>query len=146
MLTTMLIPSLTLGQATQWRKGYSEDSSVDGAQSVEDYLATVLTTRLQLATQLHRTTEAGKVRTATFRGGMDAQKDVSQDVELSMEGQSFSVAAADNTTQVSGFVGTSFTFAHSDTLALTLDGELTFTGHQADDLGGTVNAGIRARF
>lgn len=142
--TAMLIPSFTLGQASQWRKGYSESGTA--GQSIEDYLAMVLNARLQLAGQLKRATASGVFLTATIRGGLDAQKDVSQNVVLTMLGKSFSVNSASDALRVGGFLGANISLAQSDTLAFTLDGELTFAGHNADELGGTFNAGVVARF
>lgn len=144
--SAVLIPSATLGYAAQWRKGYSEDMSVDGAMSVEDYVAAVLTARLQLATQISRSTNSDMAWTAAFRGGIDLQKDVSQDVELTMLDTALSADAGPDELQLGGFLGANLAMMLSDTFALTIDGELTFSGHNADALGGTLNAGIRARF
>lgn len=140
----MLIPSLMLSQATQWRKGYSESET--GAQSIQDYLATVLSARLQLAAQIHRITPSGISLAATVRGGVEAEKDVSQDVELTMLGESFSVEAASDAAQIGGFLGADITIAKSNRLSLTLEGEFTFAGYNADELGGKLNAGIQAKF
>lgn len=144
--SAVFIPSATLGYATQWRKGYTEDASIEGAISVESYIASVLTARLQLATQMGLSAVSGMGWTAAFRGGIDVQKDVSQDVEFTMLSTALSADAGPDDIQVGGFVGGNITLAHSDTIAFTLDSELTFAGHQTDQIGGTINAGIRARF
>ncbi|MFK8035361.1 MAG: autotransporter domain-containing protein [Hyphomicrobiales bacterium] len=144
--SAVFIPSATFGYATQWRKGYTEDASVDGAMSVEDYMASILTARLQLATQMSRSTASGMGWTAAFRGGVDLQKDISQDVEFTMLSTALSADAGPDDTQLGGFLGLNLAIAQSDTIAFTLDGEMTFAGHNADEVGGSLNAGIRARF
>lgn len=144
--SAVFIPSATFGYATQWRKGYSEDASVEGAMSVEDYMASALTARLQLATQMNRSTASGMGWTTALRGGIDLQKDVSQDVEFTMLGTALSADAGPDDMQVGGFLGLNLAITHSDTIAFTLDGEMTFAGHNTSQIGGTLNAGVRARF
>lgn len=139
-----LIPSIMLGQATQWREGYSESGT--GAQSIEDYLVTVLSARMQLAGQIQHITSSGIVVMTTVRAGLDAEQDVSEDVDLSLLGTSFSVEAASDAVQLGGFLGANLTLAQNDTLAFSLEGELNFEGHNADEFGGQLTAGVRAQF
>lgn len=142
--TAKLIPSLMLGHATQWREGYSESGT--GAQSIEDYLVTVLNARLQLAGQIQHITQSGSVVMTTVRAGLDAEQDLSEDVDLSLLNNSFSVEAANDAIQLGGFLGANLTLAQNDTLAFTLEGELNFASHNADEFGGLITAGVRAQF
>lgn len=142
--TAKLIPSIMLGQATQWREGYSESGT--GAQSIEDYLVTVLSARLQLAGQIQRVTSSGIVVMTTVRAGLDAEQDISENVDLRLLGSSFSVESASEALQFGGFLGANLTLAQNDTLAFSLEGELNFAGHNADEFGGQLTAGVRAQF
>lgn len=144
--SVVITPSATFGYAAQFRKGYSENASVEGAMSVKSYIASVLTTRLQLAAQKSGSNTNGMGWTAVLRGGIDVEKDVSQDVKLTMVGTTLSADVAPDAAELAGFLGTNLALALSQTIAFNLDGEMTFASNNADGIGGILSTGIRVQF
>ena len=117
-----------------------------GAMDVDDHHLSLVFGRLQLATQMARTLASGKTLTGRLRGGVELVQDLSDDLSFTMSDTAFSVPVVDDTLQLGGYLGGHLHLKASDQLSFTLDGEFGIQQGTTTKTGGTLNAGIKAKF